>query len=255
MTVSASDRPPALDAERAIQLGHPSYVWRAGQERRLEMVRQYVSLEDQVILDIGCGIGMYTDAFGRYSLEVYGVEVELERAAQAAARTAGVAQAVGETLPFPDDVFDLVFSHEVLEHVADDRQVACEAVRVTAPWGHVVAFAPNRLWPWETHGICWGGRYRYGNIPLVNYLPDPLRRRIAWHVRAYTRRSLRALFADLPVVVCAHHTVYPGFDNLVARAPAAGRAARALTYQLEHWPVGRWLGISHLIVLQKTPLP
>jgi SAM-dependent methyltransferase len=251
VTVTAADRPPALDAERAIQLGHPSYVWRAGQERRLSMVRQYVALEDRAILDVGCGIGMYTDAFGRYSGRVYGVEVELERAVQAAPRTAGVAQAPGEALPFADDTFDLVFSHEVLEHVTDDRQAAGEMARVTRPGGHVVAFCPNRLWPWETHGVYWRGRYHYGNVPLVNYLPDPLRRRLAWHVRAYTRRSLRALFAGLPVAICAHRTIYPGFDNLVARVPRAGRTVRTLTYRLEHWPVGRWFGISHLIVLQK----
>ena len=241
----------SLDAERAIQLGHPSYVWRAGQERRLDIVRQHVDLENRVILDIGCGLGMYTEAFCRFSPHVYGVEVELARAVQAIGRTAGVFQAVGEALPFADNTFDVVFNHEVLEHVADDRLVVREAVRVARQGGYVVTYAPNKLWPWETHGIYWRGKYHFGNIPLVNYLPDPLRNRLAWHVRAYTRRQLLDLFRDLPVEVRLHRIVYPGFDNVVHRFPALGRLVRATSYQLEKWPVADRFGLSHFLVVQK----
>ena len=249
---SHSPSPPVVDTGRAIQLGHPSYVWRAGQERRLGMVRRHVALEDRRILDIGCGLGMYTAAFLRYSPHVYGVEVELERARQAVDRAAGVAQAVGEALPFASNTFDVVFNHEVLEHVTDDRQTVSEAVRVTRPRGHVVTFCPNRLWPWETHGVHWRAKYHFGNIPLVNYLPDRLRNRLAWHVRAYTRRQLLDLFRDLPVRVCVHRTVYPGFDNVAQRWPAAGRAAREILYRLERWPIANPFGLSHFLVVQKN---
>lgn len=252
------ERAPSIDpaAEaRAIRRGHPSYVWRAGQERRLDMVRRHVPLDDRTVLDIGCGLGMYTQAFSRYSPHVYGVEVERERAVQALDRAAGVAQAVGEGLPFPDDTFDLVFNHEVLEHVADDRKVAREMVRVTRPGGYVVTFAPNRLWPWETHGIHWRGRYHFGNVPLINYLPDALRDRLAWHVRVYTRRTLCALFHDLPVRVVHHSTVYPGFDNIVRRFPRLGPLIRASSYHLEGWPVADQFGLSHFLIVQKLPVP
>jgi SAM-dependent methyltransferase len=238
---------------RAIHCGHPSYVWRAGQERRLDIVRQHVSLDGRAILDIGCGLGMYTQAFRRYSPHVYGVEVEHDRAVQALDRAAGVAQAVGEHLPFPGDAFDVVFNHEVLEHVADDQQVVREMVRVTRPGGYVVTFAPNRLWPWETHGIHWRGRYHLINAPLVNYLPNLLRNRLAWHVRAYTRRSLCVLFRGLPIVVLHYRTVYPGYDNLVVRSPRLGALARDMSYRLERWPVADRFGLSHFLVVQKAP--
>jgi SAM-dependent methyltransferase len=241
-----------VEGERAIHRGHPSYVWRAGQERRLDMVREHVSLADRTLLDIGCGLGMYTQAFRRYSPHVYGIEVEHDRAVQALDRATGVAQAVGEWLPFPGDTFDVVFNHEVLEHVADDRRVVREMVRVTRPGGHIVTYAPNRLWPWETHGIHWRGQYRYGNVPLINYLPDVLRNRLAWHVRVYTKRALLALFRDLPVQVLAHRTVYPGYDNVVQRFPHLGALVRKASYGLETRPIARHLGLSHLLVVQKT---
>jgi SAM-dependent methyltransferase len=197
-------------------------------------------------------LGLYTQAFRRYSPHVYGVEVELERAVQAIDRSAGVVQAVGEALPFADNTFDVVFNHEVLEHVADDREVVREIVRITRPGGWIVTFAPNRLWPWETHGIHWRGRYRFGNIPLVNYLPDLLRERLAWHVRIYTRQGLIGLFRDLPVEVSFHRTVYPGFDNVVQRFSGLGRLVRKISYRLERAPVLNQFGLSHFLVVQKA---
>ena len=66
-----------VDRERAIQLGHPSYVWRAGQERRLNLVRQHVPLEGGKILDIGCGNGTPTLELARLSGgEVIGVDID-----------------------------------------------------------------------------------------------------------------------------------------------------------------------------------
>ena len=60
---------------KAIRLGHPSYVWRSGQDRRLTQIRRYVSLEQRRILDIGCGLGMYVDKLRRFSDDVHGVDV------------------------------------------------------------------------------------------------------------------------------------------------------------------------------------
>jgi SAM-dependent methyltransferase len=239
------------ELEQAARRGNPSFVWRAGQERRLALVRRYAPLEGRRVLDVGCGLGMYTQAFQRYTPAVFGIEVEFPRAQEARHRARGVAQAVGETLPFADAAFDVVFSHEVLEHVTDDAACARELVRVTRPGGRIVIFVPNRLYPFETHGLYWRGRYHFGNKPFINWLPDPLRNRLAPHVRAYTAPGLRRLFAGLPVRVVAHTQIYPGYDNVVARRPALGRLLRAITYTLEHTPLRFW-GLSHLLVLEKS---
>lgn len=214
------------------------------------MVRRWVSLADQCVLDVGCGVGMYTAAFLRETPRVFGVEIERERALQARERAAGVAQSCSERLPFADRAFDIVFSHEVLEHVADDRACAAEMVRVTRTGGRIVVFVPNRLYPFETHGVFWRGRYRFGNVPLVNWLPDPLRRRLAPHVRAYTASGLRRLFDGLPVRIVHHAQIFPGYDKIAARAPVLGRLVRAVTYALEHTPLAA-LGLSHLLVLER----
>lgn len=237
--------------DQAADLGHPSYVWRAGQERRLALVRRWVQLEGARVLDIGCGVGVYTGQFLSYTLHVVGVELDLPVAVQARSRAPQIALAPAEALPFAEGSFDVVFSHEVVEHVADDRLAAAEMVRVCVPAGRVVIYCPNRLYPFETHGHYWRGRYHVGNTPLINWLPNSLRDRLAPHVRAYTGAALRRLFADQPVSLVHHGIVYPGFDNVVASRPAAGRALRRLLYALEHTPMQAF-GLSHLLVLEKS---
>lgn len=234
--------------EEAARRGNPSFVWRAGQERRLAMMRAVVPLADRRVLDVGCGIGMYTSAFQRFTPHVHGVEIELPRAVEARERARGVAQSVGEMLPFQDDSFDVVFSHEVLEHVDDDRRCAAEMVRVTRAGGHIVIFVPNRLYPFETHGIYWRGQYQFGNKPLVNWLPNALRNRLAPHVRAYTTQGVQDLFRDQPVRTLHHTQIYPGYDNIVARRPRLGRWVQRVTYVLETTPL-RAMGLSHFLVL------
>ncbi len=237
--------------ERAITLGHPSYVWRFGQERRLAMIAQYAPLAGRRILDTGCGLGMYVRAFRQFSGEVYGIDVDPDKIAEASRELPNLQVAPAEQLPFEDGFFDVVLSHEVWEHVNDDRAAAREAVRVLRPGGRLVVFVPNRLWLFETHGVYWRGVYHFGNIPLVNWLPDALRNQLAPHVRAYTGKQLRALLEGLPVRAVVHTQIFPGYDNIVKRRPAVGRILRALTYTVEHTPL-RVFGLSHLLVVEKT---
>ena len=132
-----------------------------------------------------------------------------------------------------------------------DRQAAAEMVRVLRPGGRAVIFVPNRLYPFETHGHYWGDEYHFGNTPLINYLPDPLRNRLAPHVRAYTAKELRNLFLGQPVRILHHTQIYPGYDNVAARNPGLGRWIRRITYGLENTPLTAF-GLSHFLVVEKV---
>ena len=247
------------DLARAAAYGEPSYVWRAGQERRLRLILEAAgATASGAILDDGCGVGVYLERLAPGARHSSGVEFDHERAVEAGRRLAhaglrrsAVVQARAERLPYASAAFDLVLSHEVLEHVPDDRRAVEEIVRVLRPGGRLVLFVPNRGYPFETHGVFWRGRYRFGNIPLVNYLPNALRRRLAPHVRAYTRRQLGRLFAGLPVRVVSSTSLFGAYDNIIARRPQVGRALRALLHALESTPL-RALGLSHLWVIEKA---
>jgi SAM-dependent methyltransferase len=235
-----------------VVLGNPSYVWRFGQERRLEMVRRYVPLEGARLLDIGCGLGAYVRRISDFTDNAFGMDIDAPRVAQGARDgLSTLCVGVGESLPFADGVFDGVLLNEVIEHVTNDRDTLREALRVTKPGGRVVIFAPNRFYPFETHGVYIGKRYVFGNIPLVNYLPDPLRNRLVPHARAYTRKGLESITAGLPGRWVDWTVIFPGFDNVLVRKPALGQALRRATYALERNWLKR-LGLSHLLVLERT---
>ncbi|MDR0358857.1 MAG: methyltransferase domain-containing protein [bacterium] len=218
------------------------------------MVAQAVpGLANACVLDNGCGIGTYVVRLRAVAREVYGLDYELDRVLEAGRRPERLAVVcgAGEALPFPDARFDLVLSNEVIEHVQDDRAAVREMVRVLRPGGRAVIFCPNRWYPVEQHGVYWRGRYHFGNVPLVNYLPDPLRDRLAPHVRTYTRRGLLGLVHDLPVRVVRSTRIFGGYDNLAARYGVAGRVVRSVMHGMEGTPL-RVMGLSHVLILERT---
>lgn len=240
-----------MSEDKAIILGHPSYVWRRGQDRRLELIREHLPLESRRILDVGCGLGMYVEKFRRFSSEVYGVDIDPEKVATAQTRLPNISLAPAEDLPFKDRSFDLVLLHEVIEHVVDDHRAIAEAVRCTDVGGHVVIYAPNRLYPMETHGFYFRGKYHFRLLPLVNYLPDALRDQFCPHVRVYTARGIRSLFEGFSVRFVVFTHIYPGFDNVAATRPSLGTFLQRATDLLERTPF-RALGISHFVVAQRV---
>jgi SAM-dependent methyltransferase len=237
--------------EKAALRGEPSYVWRAGQQRRLGMIVDAAG--ERVggqILENGCGVGMYVEHLSAFGGQVFGLEYDFERAAEAAARSPRILNAAGENLPFPDSSFDLILSHEVLEHVVDDHQAAAEMARVLKPGGRAVVFVPNRGYPFETHGVYWRGKYHFGNIPLVNYLPRRWRDSLAPHVRVYSPKDMQNLFAGLPLKVVEKKVVFGAYDNIIARFGALGKLLRAALQFLEKTPL-QSLGLSHFWVVEK----
>lgn len=236
---------------KAAERGNPSFVWRAGQVRRLRMVDDAAPLRDKIVLDAGCGIGTYVRALGAHTPTAFGFDIEVERLVEGRRDgVPGLIAAVGERLPYADGSIDVILSNEVLEHVSDDRASAREIVRVLRPGGRAVIFVPNRLYFFETHGLYWRGQYHFGNKPLINWLPTPLRNRLAPHVRAYTASGLKALFAGAPCRIVSLTQIYGGFDNLVRRLGVFGRFLRAFWQGLERTPL-RVFGISHVLVVEK----
>ncbi len=233
-----------------IALGNHSFVWRFGQDRRLDLIRQYAPLEGRRVLDIGCGLGVYVRKLRELSDHVVGIDVDPKRLREGARTTPGLLLADSEHLPFRDGSFEVVILNEVIEHVRDDAGTLREAMRALSPGGQMAIYAPNRLYPFETHGVYLGRKFVFGNVPFVNWLPDPLRNRLVPHARAYTKAGIRRAYCGLGARVRAETYVYPGFDNVIARRKRLGRLLRSVLYREERTPL-RAFGLSHFIVLAK----
>jgi len=241
-----------INLQKAALRGEPSYVWRQGQQRRLEMILR--AAQERIkgqILENGCGIGLYVRHLSPLGGRVAGLEYDFQRAAEAAQHSRGILNAAGEKLPFPSSTFDLILSHEVIEHVADDRAAVCEMMRVLRPGGRILLFCPNRGYPFETHGVYWNHKYYFGNKIFVNYLPRIWRNRLAPHVRVYSGRDLERLFKSLPVRFVQRTIIFGAYDNVIARSPRIGKWLRAILQFLERTPL-RVLGLSHFWVIERV---
>lgn len=237
--------------DKAALRGEPSYVWRAGQQRRLEMIIHAAGERIKGnILENGCGVGMYVEHIAPLGGTVFGLEYDFERAAEARMNSPHILNAAGEFLPLPSATFDLILSHEVIEHVQNDRSAICEMIRVLQPGGRAIIFCPNRGYPFETHGLYWQGKYYFGNKLFINYLPRSLRDKLAPHVRVYSTSDMRKLFEGLPVKLVEQTIVFGAYDNIIVRFGVLGKILRGILQFLEKTPL-KIFGLSHFWVVEK----
>ena len=238
--------------DKAALRGEPSYVWRDGQERRLQMIVKAAGERIKGdILENGCGVGMYVEHLAPYGGKISGLEFDFERAAEAGQNSPRIINAAGEYLPFPAESFDLILSHEVIEHVQSDVDAIREMVRVLKPGGRAVIFVPNRWYPFETHGIYWRGKYHFGNKLFINYLPRIFRDKLAPHVEVYTHRDMMNLFEGQPVKFIERTVIFGAYDNIIARLGGLGKILRAILQFLEKTPL-KVFGLSHFWVVEKV---
>jgi len=236
---------------KAALRGEPSYVWRDGQQRRLEMILKFAGERiHRKVFENGCGVGMYMKKMAEVGANVTGLEYDFERAQDAKTISDKVINAAGEFLPLPSLTFDLILSHEVIEHVQSDRSAIAEMIRVLKVGGRVVIFCPNRWYPFETHGIFWNGKYFFGNKPFINYLPRFIRDKLAPHVNVYTKKDLTKLFDGLPVKFVERTIIFGAYDNIIARFGAFGKFLRGILQFLESTPL-KIFGLSHFWVVEK----
>ena len=134
------------------------------------------------VLDLGCGDGSFTATLAPNVADVLGAEVAEAAVRRARRRHPALAfelVPLDGPLPFADGAFDLVWSTEVIEHVADTARWLSEVRRVLAPAGRLLLTTPN-------HGrlrLAVGGIERYSE-PLGD------------HLHLYSRRSLEQVLAE-----------------------------------------------------------
>ncbi len=238
--------------DKAALRGEPSYVWRAGQQRRLDMIVRAAGERIQgKVLENGCGVGMYVEHLSPFGGQVIGLEYDFERASEAHINSPHILNAAGEFIPLPSGTFDLILSHEVIEHVQNDRLAICEMIRVLRSGGCIALFCPNLGYPFETHGIYWNGKYYFGNKLFINYLPRALRNKLAPHVRVYSAKDLQKLFEGLPVKFVERTILFGAYDNIIARFGPLGKFLRGILQFLENTPL-KIFGLSHFWVIEKV---
>lgn len=99
------------------------------------------------VLELGAGTGYQARALAERGFEVEAIDLP----GSSMARVFPVTEYDGETIPFPDASFDIVFSSNVLEHIRDLGPMLAETRRVLKPGGYAVHAMPSRSWRFWTN--------------------------------------------------------------------------------------------------------
>ncbi|MDN6199315.1 class I SAM-dependent methyltransferase [Corynebacterium flavescens] len=110
-----------------------------------------VGLDGARVLDVGGGPGYFAAAFARRGARYSGLEPDAGEMSAAGIKLANSVRGDGTRLPFADDTFDVVYSSNVAEHIAEPWRMADEMVRVTRPGGLVIVSYTVWLGPFGGH--------------------------------------------------------------------------------------------------------
>lgn len=136
--------------------------WYAGMRAISFRLLDGVSSGSPRILDAGCGTGNNVSHLSRLGQAV-GIDLSEEALRFCRLRDVAVARAAIGSLPFPDGVFGLVTSFDVLYHrwVVDDRAALRELARVLRPGGVLLLRVPALRLLWGAHDEAVHSRHRY----------------------------------------------------------------------------------------------
>lgn len=127
------------------------------------ILERYTMLPGARLLEVGSGFGTNLAAWIKhYGVDGYGIEPGGEgfehglEASRTVFRENGIdpgriIEGCGESLPYRDESFDIVYSANVLEHTSDPARVLAESVRVLKRGGLLHMEMPNHLSYFEGH--------------------------------------------------------------------------------------------------------
>lgn len=108
----------------------------------------------EVVLDAGCGSGVYSFTCGFKGMTVYGIDLDKKKVE--------LCQKMSEQmklgnytyfykanilkLPFENDFFDKIIFSETLEHIPEDKKAIKELCRVLKPSGEMVISVPSDIY-------------------------------------------------------------------------------------------------------------
>lgn len=116
------------------------------------MARRWCLDNIHTVLDVGCGIGHWTQALSDFlpkDVKITGVDMEKKWVETALERTKNQRDrfdykvSTAEKIPFPDASFDMVTCQTVLIHVPDVKKAMKEMYRVLKPGGLLIAVEAN----------------------------------------------------------------------------------------------------------------
>lgn len=114
------------------------------QETQVKTLKSLVS-PNKKILEIGCGYGFFLKSTVEHSKLTIGIDKFLNIAPSILKnKNLKFIKADGENLPFKNNIFDIVYSMDVIEHIENDYEFIKESLRVLKKNGYLIIGTPNK---------------------------------------------------------------------------------------------------------------
>lgn len=231
--------------------------------RRIDLLLKVLPRRPCNLLDCGCGAGGYLRALQKMvNINPIGIEYDRQKlnvARQDVVDPLRVIQGDIGNLPFKTGTFDAVMVNEVLEHLPDQDSGLSEIYRVLRPRGKLLVFSPNRLYPFETHGVSLkvSGRHIPHWVPLIPWIPLALGTKVfSYPARNYWPLELVSLLQSHGFKVIEKHFIWQTFEGISGSQPALirrfSKGLRNISFFLERVPILRSFGVSQFIALEKV---
>jgi 2-polyprenyl-3-methyl-5-hydroxy-6-metoxy-1,4-benzoquinol methylase len=154
---------------------------------RPEMLK-FIPENSTKFLDIGCGDGSFAASLMKKENEVWGVEIDQQRADIARPKinhliTGDFIQNIDQ---IPSKYFDCIFYNDVLEHLLDPCYVLKKTKPLLKPDGVVISSIPNFRYVGNLQEILIQGEFRYKEGGILDKT----------HLRFFTQKSILRLFNE-----------------------------------------------------------
>ncbi len=131
----------------------------------LAVLKRYPLAETPVrVLDLGCGTGSSLDRFNKGSRPISWIGMDIAESQEVNSRVANgypICTYDGINLPLKSDTIDLVYSHQVFEHVRKPELLLSEVQRVLKSGGrfvgstsHLEPYHSRSFWNFTPYGFC-----------------------------------------------------------------------------------------------------
>ena len=109
----------------------------------VERTLKGIDLTGKHVLDVGCGLGFFSERFLERGATIEGIDVDAAAVKFVRERTGAVTRIFNiETEPLPRSSYDIIFAGEVLEHLKDPGKFYVKAQNALRPGGHLIVTTP-----------------------------------------------------------------------------------------------------------------
>jgi len=207
---------------------------RYAREPEVTSFAQFSRFHEQKVLEVGVGVGTDFIQWVRAGAEAYGIDLTPEAIEHATRRLdvyglrpKEIRLADCENLPYPDNVFDLVYSWGVIHHTPNTERALAEIVRVCRPGGTCKVMVYNRhslaaFYVWVRKALLHGQPWRSFGWCINRYVES-------LGTKAFTKREIEKMLSRLPTTGLEIHRYLTYWDTYRGRREWLERAACLLS--------------------------